>query len=170
MTQIFGQGQQPVVFNPTTVAVDEDRPKLEFTKAVLQGNKAAYVPNPAYLGKTLIITIKQAAEFDAKQDDGTTKSKTAIDTESIVVVETGEVFEGQRIFTTGIVRQLKGMAPGSQVIASVGTYTVKNRDGEFVQLVAPSEQGQQAALAYLGQRAPAAPQQSAPAADDTAPF
>jgi hypothetical protein len=156
------------MFTPPPV-VDEDKPKLEFTKAVVQGNKAVYVPNPDYLGKTLILTIKQAAQFDARQDDGTTKEKTAIDTESIVVVETGEVFEGQRIFQTGIVRQLKNMAPGSQVIASLGTYTVQGRKGEFVQLIAPNPEQQQRALAYLAQAQPAAPAAAAPAAND-APF
>jgi len=130
---VFGQG--PVAFKQAPAGEFEDKPKLEFTVAELNGSKVSYSPNPKYLGKTLVIDIKGPATFTDQQ---TGNEKTAVDTNSIKVVETGEVFEGQRIFTTGIVRQIEKLS-GQTIIASVGTYETEKRKGQkFVQLVEPT--------------------------------
>lgn len=142
---VFGQG--PVAFKQAPAGEFEDKPKLEFTVAEIVKGKAVYTPNPAYQGKTLVIDIKGPATFSSTNSDGVQVEKTAVDTNSIKVVETGEVFEGQRIFTTGIVRQIQGLA-GQTIIASVGTYETEKRKGQkFVQLVEPTAEQVAAAQA-----------------------
>lgn len=152
----FGSNAGPVPFAQQPASDEDFGPKFEWTVAELVGNKVVRKPNPKYVGKTLVIDVKGPATFTDKE---TGKEKTAVDTESIRVVETGEVFERQRIFVTGVVRQIQGLA-GQSIIATVGHYEMEKRPGQqFVQLEAPSE-----AQVAAAQNVPAAP------ATDTAPF
>jgi len=147
MTEIFGAGPAaPEPFVPPAVN-DDFGPK--------------FVPKE-YIGSTVIVQVSGVSEFDDQFNGG---KKQAIDAESILVVESGERFERQRLFDAGIVRQLKGMA-GKQVIAGVGTYsTEKFPKRQFVELKAPSADQVAAAKAALAGDSPA----PKPAATD-APF
>jgi len=138
----------PAVFKPKAAGEDGDfGPRLQLTAPAIENGKAVYPPNPAYLGKALIIDVKGPVTYTAETDSGP-KEKTAVDAIKVTVVETGEVFEDQRIFQAGVVRQLLDYT-GQQVIAAVGEYTSKKRAGRFVELVAPTEAQQAAANKLL---------------------
>ena len=149
MVNVFGNTAAPTapaVFKPKAAGEDGDfGPRLRLSIGKFEPTEPPYIPNPAYVGKSLIINVKGPGTYIG--DDGVEKQY--IDATKIVVVETGEAFDDQRIFQKGIVRQLLDYT-GQQVIAAVGEYTTKKRPGQsFVELVAPTEAQQAAANKLL---------------------
>lgn len=120
---VFGQSG-PVPFSQAAREDKEFGPSIGTAGALQQ-----------HIGNTLVIDVIGPVEFDDKINGG---KQTAIDARSVVVVETGERFENQRLFPKGIVNQLKAYS-NQQVIAVVGTYTTeKYGSRKFVQLEVPS--------------------------------
>lgn len=142
---VFGKSAPKAVPLKPKVPEGDFGPRLELTAPAIENGKAVYPPNPKYLGKTLIIDVKGPAPFT---DNETGAEKTAVDATKIVVVETGETFEDQRLFQKGIVQQLVDYT-GQQVIAAVGEYESKKRKGRFVELVAPTAEQEAAANKVL---------------------
>jgi len=144
-------GTSAVAFKASTSAGDGDfGPRLKLSIGKYEENEAPYIPNPKYLGKALLIENISVSSVPNKEQGG---EKQVIDAAKITVVETGEVFERQRIFQVGVVRQLVGLA-GQTVVAGVGTYTSEKRGGQsFVQLVDPTVEQQAAANALLAGKA-----------------
>lgn len=150
MANVFGNSaaRTAVPFKAPEHNEDDYGPRLQLTVATIVDNKAVYVPNPELVGKTLILDVTGPASFTVTDEKGQQVEKTAIDTSKIVVVETGETFERQRLFQRGIVGALTPYA-GQQVIAAVGTYESKKRKGSFVELIAPTADQQAAAEKLL---------------------
>src|SRR5690606_34723452 len=153
-----------------TAGEGEDRdfgPRIELTTAAIVNGKAVNgVPNPKYLGKTLLLEGVTVGEFETTNNDGAKITKKAIDAEKVTVVETGEVFDRQRLFPAGIVTKVSKMveaAGGSVAVfpATVGEYESKKFPGRtFVELVRPTEDKRLEALKLADAQFPAQPEEA----------